>query len=163
MQERKEVEQLDNLFHTHCNIQGKVCGLIIDSESFTNVASTTLVSKLNLSTTKHLHPYYLQWLNNGGALKVTEQVVMHFTIRGYKDEVVCDVVPMNASHLLLGRPWQFDREVVHDERANTYSISKDRKCVLLTPLNPSQEMQDQLASSKGTKKSLFANKRVNIC
>ena len=60
-----------------------------------------------------------------------------FTIRGYMDKVICDVVPMNASHLLLGRPWQFDREVVHNGRANTYSISKDENCVLLTLLNPS--------------------------
>uniref|UniRef100_A0A2N9IQ73 Retrotransposon gag domain-containing protein n=1 Tax=Fagus sylvatica TaxID=28930 RepID=A0A2N9IQ73_FAGSY len=32
----------------------------------------------------------------------------------YKDEVLCDVVPMHAGHILLGRPWQFDRKVTHD-------------------------------------------------
>ena len=62
------------------------------------------MSKLNLAITKHLHPYHLQWLNNGGALKVTEQVVVPFIILGYKDEVVYDVVSMITSHLLLGRP-----------------------------------------------------------
>ena len=67
-----------------------------------------------------------------------------------------------ASH--LGRPpWQFDREVVHDKRANTYFVSKDGKRVFLRSLNPSQEMQDQLTSSKVTKKSLFANKGADIC
>ena len=49
---------------------------------------------------------------------------------------------MGASHLLLGRPWQFDRKGVHDGRANTYSIFKDEKRVFLKPLNPSTEMQD---------------------
>ena len=44
------------------------------------MASTTLVSKLNLTTTKHPHPYHLQWLNNGGALKVTKQVMVSFII-----------------------------------------------------------------------------------
>ena len=58
---------------------------------------------------------------------------------GYMDVVVCDVVP---SHLLLGRPWQFDHEVVHNGRTNTYTISKDRKHILLTPLIPSQAMRD---------------------
>ena len=72
IQARKEEEQQDNIFHTHCNIHGKVCGLIIDNGSYTNVASTTLVSKLNLATTKHPRLYHLQWLSNGGALKVTE-------------------------------------------------------------------------------------------
>ena len=70
---------------------------------------------------------------------------------------------MNANHLLLRRPWQFDHKVVHNGRANTYSVSKDGKSVLLTPLNPFQEMQDQSASSKVTKKSLFANKGKEIC
>ena len=64
VKEKKEEQQRDNLFHTRCNIHGKVCGLIIDSGMCTNVASTTLVSKLNLAITKHLHPYNLQWLNN---------------------------------------------------------------------------------------------------
>ena len=65
---------------------------------------------------------------------------------------------MNASHLLLGRPWQFDREVVHDGHANTYSISKGEKHVLLTPLISSQAMKDQLAISKVAKESLFATR-----
>jgi len=44
-----------------------------------------------------------------------------FCIGKYVDEVVCDVVPMKASHLLLGRPWQYDRKVTHDGLANKYS------------------------------------------
>jgi hypothetical protein len=28
--------------------------------------------------------------------------------------VLCDVVSMHATHLLLGRPWQFDRKAKHD-------------------------------------------------
>ena len=41
-----------------------------------------------------------------------EQVVVPFTIGSYKDEVTCDVGPINASHFLLGRPSQFDHDVV---------------------------------------------------
>jgi hypothetical protein len=32
-------------------------------------------------------------------------VLVSFSIGRYKDEVVCDVVPMHAGHILLGRPW----------------------------------------------------------
>ncbi|RVW59804.1 RNA-directed DNA polymerase-like [Vitis vinifera] len=35
------------------------------------------------------------------------------TIR-YKDEVLCDIVPMHAGHILLGRPWQFDRKAINN-------------------------------------------------
>ena len=43
----------------------------------------------------------------------------------YKDKVLCDVIPMDVCHVLLGRPWQYDRNVVHDGRMNTYTLEKD--------------------------------------
>ena len=36
-------QQRENIFHTRCYVQSKVCGLIIDSGSCVNVCSTTLV------------------------------------------------------------------------------------------------------------------------
>ena len=83
----------------------KVYSLIIDGGSCTNVASTTLVKKLGLKYEKHQTSYRSQWLNDGGEVKVTRQVVVLFVIGRYVDEVSCDVVPMHASHLLFGRPW----------------------------------------------------------
>ena len=46
-------------------------------------------------------------------------------------EVLCDVVPMHADHLLLGKPWQFDRKVSHDGFENRYSFVKDNKTINL--------------------------------
>jgi len=45
---------------------------------------------------------------------VNKQVLITFAIRKYKDEVLCDVVPMKVIHVLLGRPWQYDRKILHD-------------------------------------------------
>ena len=59
----QEDEQRENLFHTRCTVKGKVCSVIIDSGSCTNVASTLLVEKLGLPTLPHPHPYKLQWLS----------------------------------------------------------------------------------------------------
>jgi len=42
---------------------------------------------------------------------VTKQVYVPFSIKTYHDEVLCDAARMSASHLLLGRPWQFDKNV----------------------------------------------------
>jgi hypothetical protein len=50
-------------------------------------------------------------LNECGVVKVNRHVLVTFSVRKYKDEVLCDVVHMHATHLLLGRPWQFDRKV----------------------------------------------------
>jgi hypothetical protein len=41
----------------------------------------------------------LQWLNDSGELKVTKQVVVPFFIGKYVDEGLCDVVPMQGSHI----------------------------------------------------------------
>ncbi|XP_052478585.1 uncharacterized protein LOC128034050 [Gossypium raimondii] len=142
IQVAKEEQQRDNIFHTRCHVQGKVCSLIIDGGSCTNVASSLLVEKLGLATTKHPTPYKLQWLNDGGELKVTKQARVAFSIGKYQDEVVCDVVPMHAGHLLLGRPWQFDRRVVHDGYINRYSFKHLGRNVTLAPLTPKQEFGD---------------------
>lgn len=45
---------------------------------------------------------------------MTKQVLVSLFIEKYEDEVLCDVVPMQACHVLLGRPWQYDRRVSHD-------------------------------------------------
>lgn len=45
-----------------------------------------------------------------------------------------DIAKMDASHLLFGRPWQFDLKAHHDGLRNTYSITKDGKVIELLPL-----------------------------
>ena len=77
--------------------------MIIDGGSCTNAASTLLVDKLNLPTLKHPRPYNLQCLNDYGEVRVTKQVLVSFSMGKYVDEVLCDVVPMQACHILLGR------------------------------------------------------------
>ena len=127
-------QQRKNIFHTRCHVNNKVCSMIINGGSCTNVASTTLVEKLNLPTLKHSRPYKLQWLNDCGEVKVDRQVLITFSIGKYLDGVLCDVVPMHADHILLGRPWQYDKRVTHDgfktqlNRSNRRSGSADWNC-----------------------------------
>ena len=65
---------------------------------------------------------------------VSEQCLVKFKIGSYHDEVLCDIIPMDVYHLLLGRLWQFDRLAVHDGHANTYSLTKDGVHHKLKPL-----------------------------
>ena len=126
-------QQRENIFHTRCHINNKVCSMIIDGRSCTNVANTTLVEKLKLPTLKHPRPNRLQWLNDSGEVKVLWQVLISFSIGKYKDEVLCDVVPMQVGHILLGRPWQFDRKVIHNRFKNRHTLVKDQKSNTLVP------------------------------
>ncbi|KAF8091987.1 hypothetical protein N665_0429s0007 [Sinapis alba] len=113
----QETEHRENLFHTRCFIQEKVCSLIIDGGSCTNTASETLVEKLGLPVDKHPRPYSLQWLNDTGELKVTK----------YQDEIIYDVLPMDSSHILLGRHWQYDKRELHDGFTNMHSFLHGEK------------------------------------
>jgi hypothetical protein len=125
--------QWENIFHTRCYVKDKVCSMIIDGGSCTNVASTIMVEKLGLPMVKHPRLYKLQWLNDSGEIRVNKQVLV---------EVLCDIVPMPAGHLLLGRPWQFDRRVKYDGFMNKYSFVLNQRSITLVPLTPQQVYED---------------------
>ncbi|XP_062146790.1 uncharacterized protein LOC133854571 [Alnus glutinosa] len=121
-----------NIFHTTCTVANKVCKMIIDSGSCENVVSNEAVQKLQLKTERHPKPYKLSWLSNGSEVKVHRRCLVSFSVgKKYFDNAWCDVVSMDTCHILLGRPWSYDRSVVHDGRKNTYSLSiKGKKIVL---------------------------------
>ena len=124
-------------------MRGELCSLIIDSGSCTNVVSSLLVEKMNLHTLKHPNPYKLQWLNECGEIKVKKQVKVAFSIGKYHDEILCDVAPMQAGHILLGRPWQYDRKVNHDGHKNMYKFVMKNQFIRLVPLSPLEAFQDR--------------------
>ena len=67
--------------------------MMIDSGSCTDVVAKEMVTKLNLKIEPHAQPYKIQWFQKGNDLKVIKKCL-----------VWCDVVSMDACHLLLGRP-----------------------------------------------------------
>jgi hypothetical protein len=124
-----------NIFHTTCTIENRVCNLIIDGGSCENVISQEVVDKLRLQQEDHPNPYKLSWLKKGNDIKVTTRCLVNFSIRKkFQDVVMCDVVKMDACHLLLGRPWQFDRGTLHDGRTNSYTLIKGGKKYTLKPM-----------------------------
>ena len=57
--------------------------------------------------------------------------------------MLCDVVPMFVAHMLLGRPWQYDRKSNHDGFKNKYSLTMDGRRYTLGPLTPMEIFEDQ--------------------
>ncbi|RDX85901.1 hypothetical protein CR513_32834, partial [Mucuna pruriens] len=127
---------------------GASCNMILDGGSCTNVASTILVEKINLQIAKHPRPYKLQWLSNIGEVKVDKQVSVPFAIENYKDEVLCDVVLMEAGHILLGRPWQLDCKVTQKEYTICLSFIYNKLKITLTPFSPNKVCEDQIKMRK---------------
>ena len=99
----------------------------------------SMVEKRGLQATTHPHPYNIQWLNQGKGLQVNSRWLISYSVgKSYRDELWCDIIPMDACQLLSGRPWLFNRKVMDDGHLNAYTFHKDRKKITLAPLSPSQ-------------------------
>ena len=86
-----------------------LCDVIIDNGSCENFVSKVMVKALNLPTVKHTNLYKFGWIKKGTYSKVNEVCKVPLSIGlVYVDEVLCDVIDMDACHILLGRPLQFD-------------------------------------------------------
>nr|GEU35070.1 hypothetical protein [Tanacetum cinerariifolium] len=104
-----------------------------------NLIAEEAVQKLVLKTKNHPKPYKLQWLKKGGEVTVSKCVHVAFSVgTTYKDNVWCDVVAMDACHLLLGRPWEYDRDITHNRKTNTYSFLFGCVKVTLIPNKPKE-------------------------
>jgi hypothetical protein len=96
----------------------------------------------------------LEWLKKENKVIVLKRCLAKFSIgTKYKDKTWCDMVAMDACHLLLGRPWQYDRNVHHDGRKNTYSFLVDNVNITLLPNprdvhNPPKEVGQALLAKR---------------
>jgi hypothetical protein len=141
----KEVESSvhrTRLFSTACKTKDKVCKVIVDSGSTDNLISMEMVEKMELETIDHPSLYRVSWLQKGHQVTVTKQCLVEFKIGGYNDKILCDVIPMDVCHLLLGRPWQYDRDVIHDGRMNTYTLEKNGRTHMLLPIKDKEEKSE---------------------
>ena len=125
-------------------IKEKLCRIIVDNGSCNNIASQELVDRMELKQRRHPNPYKMQWLNDCGALRVSHVVTVPFSIGRYNDHVECDVVPMQACQLLLGRPWLYDRDVQIFGRTNKLSFVYKGERISLLPLTPEEILKDDL-------------------
>ena len=73
-------------------------------------------------------------MNKGQQVTIIEQCLLSFHIGSFSEQVLCDVVEMDACHILLEIPSMFDRKVLHDGKENSYEFVKDGQCYKLMPM-----------------------------
>jgi len=66
--------------------------------------------------------------------------------------VLCDVVAMEATHIFLGRPWKYDRKILHDSLTNKISFHFQGHRVTQQFLSPKEVNEDQLKMKKKERK-----------
>ncbi|RDX75423.1 hypothetical protein CR513_44692, partial [Mucuna pruriens] len=100
------------------------------------------------SQRKNIFHSRCMWLSEHEEMIVDKQVPIALTLGKYRDEILCDVVPMEATHVLLGRPWQFDRTVTHDGVTNKFSFVHKGNKITLKLLTPRKVIEDQIKMKK---------------
>ena len=93
-----------SILHTIIQSGDKKCKLVIDGGSSMNVVSKDAVRLLNLKVEPHSNPFRVAWVNDH-ILSVAQRCLVYIEIGKYKDEIYCNVLPMDVAHVLLGRPW----------------------------------------------------------
>lgn len=123
-----------NIFRSTCTINDRICTFVIDSGSCRNVISEEAVTKLGLVRESHPSPYTLGWFNDSATVCISHRTLVSFSIGPYySDRIYCDIAPMDICHLLLRRPWEYDRKVLHDGADNTYQFTWNTRKILLLP------------------------------
>ena len=70
-------------------------------------------------------------------MRITKQCNLPLSLgKHYRSNVLCDVVDMDASHVLLGRPWQFDVDTTHKGKENSYSFIWNKRRIIILPNKP---------------------------
>ena len=70
--------------------------------------------------------------------------------KDFEESVWCETLPIKVSHILLGRPWLFDRRVQHDGYENTYALIHNGRKKILRPMKevPPIKKSDENAQPK---------------
>ena len=114
-----------SIFQTRVSCQGRLCTTIIDGGSSLNISSQELVEKLNLPLERHPNPFRVSWVNDTSIPVSCRCLVTFLFGKDFEESIWCEFLPIKVSHILLGRPWLFDRRVQHDGYENTYTLICD--------------------------------------
>ena len=123
------------IFHTVIHSGNKKCKLVIDGGSSMNVVSKDAVKLLNLKVEPHPNPFRVAWMNDH-TLLVVQRCLISIQIGDYKDEIYCNVLPMDVSHVILGRRWLHDLNATNFGKDNIYSFKYKGKNIILRLVKP---------------------------
>jgi hypothetical protein len=131
-------------------VKGAPQHFIVDSIIQKNMISTKFIKQLNLPTTPHPQPYTIGWLRQGSDLRVSQQCRLPYGMKPFKDEVSCDIPPLEVFYVILGQPYLWKRYVVYESRPRSVIITLGRQLYNILEVSPPTVIS--LISAKQCKK-----------
>jgi hypothetical protein len=106
----------------------------VDSQK--NLISVEVIKRLDLPMTPHPQPYTIGWLRQGRDLCVSQQCRLPYDIKPFKDEVLCDISPLEVCDVILGQPYLWKRHVVYESRPHSVIITLGRQLYRIPEVAP---------------------------
>ncbi|KAK8933568.1 hypothetical protein KSP39_PZI015465 [Platanthera zijinensis] len=134
------------IFYTYFQSAGGPCKLAIDGGSCVNIVAKKALERMQVTPEPHPQPYRVLWVDKS-AIQVTQRCLVPLRLASFEDKIWCDVIPMDVAHVLLGRPWLYDRDVMCFGRSNTCVFYDRGRKITLTPTLPKDSSKGKVDSS----------------
>ncbi|PKU80164.1 RNA-directed DNA polymerase [Dendrobium catenatum] len=112
-----------------------------------------MISKLSIKATPHPNPYKVAWINST-SMTIKDRSIIPLEFNGYQEKIWCDVLTMDVSQIILGRPWLFDNDVHIYGRTNTCVFEHNGKKIKLIPSQPKTDKGDSKTTPPKNNKDL---------
>jgi hypothetical protein len=137
-------------------VKGTLMHFIIDSGSQKDLISTEVIKWLVSADITTPTVYTIRWLHQGSDLHISQQCFPTYDIKPFKDEVLCDVAPLEVCDVILGQPYLWKCHVVYESRPRSVIITLDWKLYRIPEVVPSTAIS--LISSKQCRKVISQTK-----
>jgi hypothetical protein len=134
--EPEEPEEGERLFHSQMWVKGALIHFIVNNGNHKNLISGEVVKWLNLPMTLHPQSYTIDWLRQGRDLCVSQQCRMSYGIKPFKDEVMCDICPLEVCDVILGKPHFWKHHDVYESRPCNVIITLGRQLYRIPEVAP---------------------------
>jgi hypothetical protein len=84
----------------------------------------------------HPQPYTIGWLRQGSNLRVSQQCRLSYDIKPFKDEVLCDVAPLEVCDVILGQPYLWKHHAIYESRPCSVIITLNKKLYRIPEASP---------------------------
>jgi hypothetical protein len=117
-------------------VKGAPLHFIVDSDSQKNLISAEVVKWLDLPMTPHPYPYTIGWSSPRKRSPHQPIVSLPYEIKPFKDEVLCDISPLEVCDVLLGQPYLWKRHVMYESRPHNVIITLGRQLYRIPEVAP---------------------------